>query len=172
MKKCDIINMKNSKIILSSLTILAAFLFSGCWSSKTSDQSVGQEPKLVVINVLDASNFDDCHMTGSINIPFEALEDAMKTLNKKDHYVLYCSNYACTAAPFAAGMMQEAGFEHAAFFPGGIVEWYQKGYPCTGPAQMGYLKEENEPLSEDDHAEVPMLSVDDLKAEMTAAKMF
>ncbi len=174
MKKCDIINMKNSKILLSSLTILAAFFFSGCWFSKTSDTSADQASvsKLVVVNVLDKANFDDCHMTGSINIPFEAIDDAMKTLSKKDRYVLYCSNYACTAAPFAASMMKEAGFEHAAFFPGGIVEWYQKGYPCTGPAQMGYLKEENEPLSEDDHTDVAMISVDDLKAEMAAAKMF
>lgn len=169
-KKCDIINIKNLKVILFSLTIFASFFFSGCWNSKSSNQA--SEPKLVVINVLDKSNFEDCHIAGSINIPFEALEVAMKTLDKKDRYVLYCSNYACTAAPFAASLMKEAGFEQAAFFPGGIVEWYQKGYPCTGPSKMEYLKEENEPLDEDDHADVAMISVDDLKTEMAAAKMF
>ena len=166
MKKYDIINVKNSKFFFSSLIIVGTFFFSGCWVSKVVEQ------KLVVINVLDAANFDDCHMTGSVNVPFEDLEDKMKTLDKKDRYVLYCSNYACTAAPFAANMMKDAGFEHVAFFPGGVVEWYQKGLACTGPAQMGYLKEENEPLSEEDHVEVKAISLDDLKAEMVAAKMF
>jgi rhodanese-related sulfurtransferase len=169
-KKCDIINIKNSKVILFSLTIFASFFFSGCWSSKSSNQT--SEPKLVVINVLDKANFDDCHMTGSINVPFEMLEDKIKTLDKKDHYVLYCSNYACTAAPFAANLMKEAGFEHATFFPGGIVEWYQKGYPCTGPSTMDYLKEENEPLDEDDHLDALVVSIEDLKSQMVAAKMF
>ncbi|MCX5923694.1 MAG: rhodanese-like domain-containing protein [Candidatus Dependentiae bacterium] len=168
-KKCDIINIKNSRVILFSLTIFVSFFFSGCWSSKSSNKT--SEPKLIVINVLDKSNFEDCHITGSINIPFEAIEDEMKILDKKDSYVLYCSNYACTAAPFAANLMKEAGFEHAAFFPGGIVDWYQKGYPCTGPSKMDYLKEENEPFDEDDHLDTLVVSIEDLKSQMVAAKM-
>jgi len=165
MKNYAIVNVKNSKFFFS-LIVFATFFLSGCWSSKTEDS------KLVVINVLDAANHEDCHMTGSINIPFENLEDQMKSLNKKDRYVLYCSNYACSAAPFAANMMKEAGFENVRFFHGGIADWYQKELPCTGKAQMEYLKEENEPLSEDGHLGAINISLDELKSEMALAKMF
>ena len=164
MKKCAILNVKNSKFFFS-LIIFATIFLSGCWKKAA-------ESKLVVINVLDAANYDDCHITGSINIPFESLEDQMKSLNKKDQYVLYCSNYACSAAPFAANMMKEAGFENVRYYHGGIAEWYQKGLPYTGNAQMIYLKEENEPLEGDGHEGAQAISRNDLKSEMVAAKMF
>ncbi|OGB86533.1 hypothetical protein A3J41_01415, partial [candidate division TM6 bacterium RIFCSPHIGHO2_12_FULL_38_8] len=146
MQKYGIVTIvKNAKFFTFSLIVCSIFFLSGCWSSSTSS------PKLVVINVLDPDYYHDCHIAGSINIPFEQIDEQIKTLSKKDRYVLYCSNFACTAAPFAAQMMYNSGFEHVSFFPGGIVQWYQKGYPCTGPAQMAYLKEENEPLGDDDH---------------------
>ena len=158
MKKYDILTVvKNTKFFAFSLIVCSIFFLAGCWGSSTNSS------KLVVINVLDPDYFQDCHMTGSINIPFEQLEERMKTLNKKDQYVFYCSNYACTAAPFAAEMFKSAGFEDIAFFPGGIVQWYQKGYPYTGPAQKDYLKEENESLGDEDHPGVKIISADDLK---------
>ncbi|HSW75901.1 MAG TPA: rhodanese-like domain-containing protein [Candidatus Saccharimonadales bacterium] len=164
MKKYGIVNVKNSKFFFS-LIVFATIFLSGCW------KSAQEESKLVVINVLDAANYEDCHITGSINIPFENLEDRMKSLNKKDRYVLYCSNYACTAAPFAANMMKEAGFEHVRYYHGGIAQWYQKGLPYTGKAQMEYLKEENEPMEDDDHKGVKSVTFDELKSEMIAAKL-
>lgn len=158
MKKYAIFTVvKNLKFFTFSLIVCSIFLLAGCWGVST-----GQE-KLVVINVLDPDYHQDCHMTGSINIPFAQIEEFAKTLNKKDRYVLYCSNFACTAAPFAAEMLKSAGFEDVAVFPGGIVQWYQKGYPCTGPAQKDYLKEENEPLGDDDSG-IKIISADDLKA--------
>jgi rhodanese-related sulfurtransferase len=162
MKKCDILSIaKSVKIFALSLTVFSMIVLAGCWSSSTNSS------KLVVVNVLDPDYHQDCHIAGSINIPFEQLEDRMKSLDKKDRYVFYCSNHACTAAPFAAEMFSNAGFEDVAFLPGGIVEWYQKGYPCNGAGQKDYLKEENEPLSDEDHLGVKMISVDALKASLT-----
>ncbi len=157
LKKCDIISsVLNGKLFFLSLI----FLLAGCWGSSTT------QSKLVVINVLDADYFQDCHMTGSINIPFEQFETNMKNLRKTDRYVLYCSNYACTAAPFAAEMLQKAGFNDVSVFPGGIVEWYQQGYPCTGSCLKEYLKEENDPMLDDDHGAVKVISADDLKEQL------
>lgn len=141
-----------------SLTVIATIFLAGCWPFSTVEKS-----KLVVINVLDASDFQDCHITGSINIPFDQMEERMKTLNKKDSYVLYCSNYSCTAAPFMAQTMKEDGFENVAIFHGGIVEWYQKGYPYQGPATREYLKEENEQHPEELHSDIKIVSADELK---------
>lgn len=159
-KKYDILSMVNSLKFLSFSLIVCALL-AGCWGTSTTQSS-----KLVVINVLEPDYYQDCHMTGSINIPFEEFEERMKTLHKKDSYVLYCSNYSCTAAPFAAQMLTQAGFEDVALFPGGIVEWYQKGYPCTGSCQKEYLKEDNEKFADEDHEAIKIISADDLKAAM------
>lgn len=158
MKKYDILTVvKSAKFFTFSLIFCSLFVFAGCWNSSIDSS------KLVVINVLDPDYYQDCHITGSINIPFEHIEERMKSLSKKDSYVFYCSNYACTAAPFAAEMLKNSGFADVSVFPGGIVQWYQKGYPCTGRAAKDYLKDENEPLSDEDHAGINIISADELK---------
>lgn len=149
-----------------SLIVFSMIFFVGCWNFSVKD-----ELKLVIINVLDHDDYQDCHIAGSINIPFEQLEERLKSLSKKDKYVFYCSNYACTAAPFAASMFKNAGFYDVALLPGGIVEWYQKGYPYQGVAQKEYLKEENEILGEEEHKGIKILAAEDLKAQMIQAKM-
>ncbi|MBM17474.1 MAG: hypothetical protein CL947_00210 [Epsilonproteobacteria bacterium] len=146
--------------------LLAVICFSGCFDSSQ------KESKLVVINVLDQKYYDDCHIKGSINIPFDEFENQLQKLDKKDSYVFYCSNYACTAAPFSAEIMKKAGFNQVYVYHGGIVEWYQKKYPYQGPAKLDYLQEENEQLDdEDNHNKLPVLTADELKAKMQKANL-
>lgn len=166
-KKYDIVHSKHSIVFGCSLIFFAVIFLAGCWGSIEKST----ESKLVVINVLDPSYFDDCHIKGSINIPFEQVEEQIKTLNKNNHYVFYCSNYACTAAPFSVQQMQEAGFAHVELLPGGIVEWYQKGLPCNGPAQLQYLQEENQPLSDDAHGAINVISSEQLYEKLKTAKL-
>ena len=148
-------SQQNSRFFIASFLLAAMLVLAGCWSSAT---------KLVVIDVLDPENHQDCHITGSINIPFEQFEDRIKTMSKKDSYVLYCSNYACTAAPFCAQLLKDAGFQDVGVFHGGIVQWYQKGYPYTGQAQKSYPQEENEQMEAVDHPGIKDISAEDLKA--------
>ncbi len=154
-KKYDIL----TKVTLKSYVYISLIFFAGCSSSFNKDES----SNVVAINVLDPDYFADCHIPGSINIPFEQFEDRIKTFDKKKHYVVYCSNYACTAAPFAASMLKDAGFENVSFLPGGIVDWHQKGYPCTGSCTKHYLKDNNEPLTDEDHWGVRSVSNEELK---------
>lgn len=173
MKKYDMINKYNLTFLSSSLLFLAAIFFSGCWKFETKDK----ESQLVVVNVLDKDYYDDCHITGSINIPFEDLEERVKGMNKKDAYVFYCSNYACTAAPFSAKMLKDAGFEQVSVYHGGMVEWYQHKYPYTGAAEKSYLQdsndklEEDEPLNEKDHAKIKDITAEELLSMMKNAKL-
>ena len=140
-KKCDMINKNKLTLLIPFLSIFIAVIFSGCWGGSTNDSG------LVVVNVLDKKYYEDCHIQGSVHIPFEDIEARIKTFDKNNHYVFYCSNYACTAAPFTATMLKEAGFPKVSVYHGGIVEWYQKKYPCVGPAELSYLKDENEHFS-------------------------
>ncbi len=145
------------------LWVLVPFFFAGCW------QKEEKKSKLVIINVLDKEYYDDCHITRSINIPLEDLEHRIKDLDKHDTYVTYCSNYACTAAPYVAKMLQEAGCEQVYVYHGGMVEWYQKKYPYCGPATMSYLHDKNEKL--DEHDEPGSITAEALLEKMKQAQM-
>ena len=144
--------------VFASLLLLA-----GCWQSNSSQDAA--QKQLVIINVLDKADFDDCHITGSINIPFDAFESAMKTLHKQNHYVIYCADYMCMSSGFCAKLLKDAGFENVWAYEGGMAEWYQKGYPYEGPAQGEYLHGDNENLAdEDSHAGVAVITAEELKA--------
>ena len=60
---------------LLGLTLLA--LLPSCWQ-----QSAPQKQGLVVINVLDKELYDDCHIKGSMNIPFEKVDQLAEQLIK------------------------------------------------------------------------------------------
>ena len=159
MKKYGMLHSNKLKFLVTLSSIFLGFALSGCFGGLSGNN------KLVVINVLDKVYYDDCHIKGSVNIPFEELEDSLKKHNKDYRYVLYCSNYACTAAPFLANMMVKAGFKDVSLLPGGIAEWYQKGYPVSGPAKKTYLTEPNEKL-DDDESGVKILTADQLLEKM------
>lgn len=168
-KKYDILHFVPTKLYVCSLIVFSIAFLSGCWSSSNSD--VTKESALKVINVLDKSYFNDCHIKGSINIPFEEFEDSLKSLLKNDKYVIYCSNYACTAAPYAAQLMKDSGFKHVMLLPGGMVEWYQKNLPCSGSAQLQYLKEDNPVLDEHGHEGLEEITPEQLYEKLKEAKL-
>lgn len=159
-KKYDIVSISKSNRFFYSLIIFAGLLLSGCGTDNKSSE-------LMIINVLDKNYYQDCHITGSVNIPFEDLEHKIARMDKNKQYVLYCSNYACMAAPASATLMKNEGFKNTSVYSGGIVEWYQQKRPYQGPAKMEYLTEENEPLAEDEEPE----GVTIIKAEELLEKM-
>ena len=129
-----IINLRTFSLIsLCSLFLVGCNLFA----------PLKKDAQLVIINVLDKAEFDDCHIQGSINIPFDEFENKVASLSKYNHYVLYCADYACMSSAFCVKLLKDAGIEHVWEYDGGIVEWYQKGYPIEGAAHEEYLKLEN-----------------------------
>ncbi len=47
-----------------------------------------------------------------------------------------------------------------------MAEWYQKGYPYQGPAQLEYLSLESENMSDDQQGDVSTISAEELLAKM------
>ncbi len=124
--------------------------------------------KLVVINVLGKEYFDDCHIPGSINIPHDEFEAKIASLAKYNEYVVYCAVITCPLSRQCTKLLLDANFEHVAAYEGGIVEWFQKGYPVQGPAKLDYLHEE---ISDNVawHHEIPTITAEELKAKMEQA---
>ncbi len=146
--------MNLNRLHTIALLVAGSLVLTGCWPFGSADKidKVAQstQPELVIINVLDKPEFEDCHIKGSINIPFDAFESAVATLNKNNHYVVYCADYMCMSSGFCVKLMKDANFEHVWAYEGGMAEWYQKGYPFEGPAQSEYLTGQNENMADED----------------------
>lgn len=143
----------NNKINQLIAGMLVVFLLPGC-GGKEDHVVATKQSGLIVINVLDKDWYDDCHIKGSINVPFSELDEFVKKLDtEKAEIVLYCSNYFCTSSMYACNHLKEMGFKHVWAYEGGTAEWYQLGLPVTGPSQRAYLSKRVEPDGQTAHDE-------------------
>lgn len=128
-----------------------------------------QKKDLYVVNVLDKEEYDDCHIKGSINVPFDMLEQNVKKFDKDSTIVLYCSNYRCTASKEGVKMLRDMGFKNVYAYEAGMADWYQKGLPVEGPCGASYLKQENLEFVSGD--ELPTITTDELEKKLSKSLM-
>jgi rhodanese-related sulfurtransferase len=146
-----------------------SFLFLFLVSLPACSLFSGEKEELVVINVLDKNLYDDCHIEGSINIPFEIFEQyAQRKLSKSAVIVVYCSNYMCSASGEAALMLKKMGFKKVWAYEAGMAEWYQQKLPVVGPCSSKYL---NARFSPPDHQELglPVITTQQLREKMLSS---
>ena len=120
---------------------------------------------MVVINVLEKNLYDDCHIQGSVHVPFEMLERyVQQNLNKDTEIVLYCSNYMCSASGQGCKILKRLGFEKVYAYEGGTAEWYQNKMPVEGPCTAGYLQKQLTPIDHNQQEEsvVTVISMQEL----------
>lgn len=143
-------------IIIVSLLFLAS-----CSCLKKKDK-----PELLIINVLDKELFNDCRIKGSINVPFEHLEDFAKKLDKDTHIVIYCSNYKCTASSLGARMLKQMGFKDVWAYEAGMAGWFTQKMPIEGECKQPYLTMENKPIEDEKESDVAIITTEELQAKM------
>lgn len=142
---------------------ISFLLSSCCWFGCKHTQ----EP--VIINILDQELYNDCHIAGSINIPFEQLESRLDRLDKQAETIVYCSNYQCTASAHAARILKEKGFSRVYAYEAGMAEWYQQKLPVVGACKESYLTVVSKPIGEP-LVDVPVITTQELKHKIDAAK--
>ena len=126
-------------IVVASFSLILLAVLPGCWPF--SSAPVAKQKGLVVINVLGKELHDDCHIKGSINVPFEGAESYItQHVASTADIVLYCSNVMCTSSSAVRKKLIAAGFATVSVYRGGTAEWFQLDYPTVGPAQQGYLR--------------------------------
>lgn len=109
-----------------------------------------QDQSLSVINVLPASLHNDCHITGSINVPLKELVDTARSWEKNKKIIVYCALDECDAGEKAYILLSSMGFTDVTDYNGGIKEWFQLGYPTEGPAALEFLHTKSSAISECD----------------------
>ena len=150
---------KMKKIVLSFFAVIVGVSVSGCWSKKE------KKPELYVVNVLDKELFNDCHIKGSIHIPFEEVEQFANKIDKNSHVVFYCSNYMCTASGSSARLFSKLGFKNVWAYEAGMAEWHQAKLPVEGSCKESYLNMKF-PKPEHEEKDVQLINTDDLKNKM------
>jgi|GEM_PF-1060000 len=163
----------NMKYIQNVLVLLVTCLLvlPGCWPGKKT-QEVGKQ-SLYVLNILDKQWHNDCHIAGSINVPFAELEEFVRDKDKDTEIVVYCSNYQCVASEQAYKILTKMGFTNVWAYEGGIAQWFQMGYPVSGACKKPYLQKVLEkPEMPEDKSEmrtkVRTIEAAELKAKMAA----
>lgn len=102
---------------------------------------IGKSQELTVINALDKETYDDCHITGSINIPLNALQDRVKDWDRNKEIVTYCAQETCPVSRKAFELLASMDFTNIYAYEGGMREWHQKGFPSEGACRADYLTE-------------------------------
>jgi rhodanese-related sulfurtransferase len=85
---------------------------------------------VVVLDIRPASEFDNGHIPGAINIPIETLAAQLKKLPKNKEYVAYCRGPFCVFADEAVLLLTKKGF-NAKRLNEGFPDWKMKGLPVA-----------------------------------------
>jgi len=94
----------------------------------------------LIVNVLEPDYFNDCHITGSINMPLEEIKAKAGTWNKHKDVIVYCADTTSSVSTQAYEILKKMGFEKLYEFKGGMKEWKKKGLPTQGACTFDYLK--------------------------------
>lgn len=91
-----------------------------------------------LVDVLSANSYEANHVPTAVNVPegpdFVAELEAATGASQEDRVIVYCSSSTCQASVRAYQKLQEAGYENAAHFKGGLAGWQDAGYELEGAA--------------------------------------
>ncbi|MDA8916971.1 rhodanese-like domain-containing protein [Gammaproteobacteria bacterium] len=84
-----------------------------------------------LIDLRSSNEFNDGHITGSINIPYTDLEDRIHEIKKQEDksLVLICDTGSQSAN--AGEVLNKSGFEKTAILSGGIGAWRLDNLPLV-----------------------------------------
>ncbi len=126
------------------LLILALSVLVTACSSDTTTQSIelvspadaaqviADDPTgLVVLDIRTPEEFNEARLADAIMVDFYAddFADQLDTLDKDVPYVMYCRTG--NRSSDAVKTMKDLGFVQVYEIDGGIVNWYEQGYPVV-----------------------------------------
>lgn len=82
--------------------------------------------------------FNEGHIKGAINIPFdgdESYREALKSIKKDEIIVTYCSGTECDLSILLGDELFEKGYKKVYIFFGGWNDWLAKNYPIAKGAE-------------------------------------
>ena len=84
--------------------------------------------EIVILDVRTREGYNEGHIPGAINIPFEELPTRAKELPKSKDIITYCWDVTCILCTKAAYVLAKRGYR-AKELLGGIEEWKKANFP-------------------------------------------
>ena len=84
-----------------------------------------------LIDLRSSNEFDDGHITGSINIPYTDLEDRIHEIKKQEDKSLVLICDAGSQSANAGEVLNKSGFEKTVILSGGIGAWRLDNLPLV-----------------------------------------
>ena len=134
--------MKASLKLLLVAVLLGAVVLAGCSSSSATLETVPpadaaatieDNPDAVILDIRTPEEYSEGIIEGAINIDFYEPDFAaqLDELDKDAAYVVYCRSDNRSGQ--AMDTFDELGFQEVTEIDGGIVNWFQNGYPVVSP---------------------------------------
>ncbi len=90
---------------------------------------IADKPDLVILDVRTASEYEDGHIEGAVNIPVQELSVRLDELSREDELLVYCRTGNRSAQ--AVDILQDVGFTKIYHMDAGITGWIEAGYPVA-----------------------------------------
>ena len=124
------INIKHTRLLLF-LTVMSVFLLSGCSDVPElltpADTLDAQNNGALIVDIRTAEDFKQFHIPKSINIPVLELSSSFDQMPLDQHIVLVCNLGRSSLE--ARDILLEAGYSSVSSMEGGVMAWYDAGYP-------------------------------------------
>lgn len=125
--------MGNHPFLFGILAVLIVlfFVFEGRRSGrKISPQSLGILVKVknaILIDLRDAKDFREGHISGSRNIPYSQLTSHLEELKSSDRPLVFI----CNLGQVAGSALQQVGHADSYRLDGGVANWKAQGLPLV-----------------------------------------
>jgi predicted heme/steroid binding protein/rhodanese-related sulfurtransferase len=95
-------------------------------STQTVKEWQAQGKKFTFVDVRRADEFDQGHLPGAINIPYDELEKRKAEVPQGQPAIFYCT-YSSWRAPYAANLLADFGYDNVYTLEGGASAWNAGG---------------------------------------------
>jgi rhodanese-related sulfurtransferase len=93
----------------------------------------------VIVDARSASDYQEGHIPGAINIPHDRIAEFVETLNNEismdAEVICYCHGPDCDFSDLLATELKVMGYQKVSVFTGGWEHWTGAGYPAETGAQ-------------------------------------
>ncbi|MGI9642591.1 MAG: rhodanese-like domain-containing protein, partial [Acidimicrobiia bacterium] len=130
--------MRTRFTLIALIAALVAVVLAGCSSDGATLETVApddaatiiaENPDAIILDIRTPEEFGDGIIDGAVNIDFYEPDFAsnLDALDKDASYVVYCRSDNRSGQ--AMDTFADLGFQQVTEIDGGIVNWYEQGYP-------------------------------------------
>jgi rhodanese-related sulfurtransferase len=118
--------------VVASVLLAPSLLPRGGYGDVTVQEArrlIEDKPGLIILDVRTASEYDEGHIEGALNIPVQELSVRFDELSTGDELLVYCRTGNRSAQ--AVDILLDLGFTKIYHMDEGITRWTEAGYPVV-----------------------------------------